>query len=1196
MDPLSITVEKNNNGTNSKKITSKNSSIVTINNNRIININNSIQEYKYISNFIKTSKYEIYNFLPIFLTEEFNPKTKFANCYFLLIAGLQCIPQISNTNGLPTVLIPLLFVVFINAILAIIEDYSRHKADKLANSSWSRKFDSKTKQFVDILWSNINVGDIIMISNRQSIPADMIILGVDEKDPITARGTCYVETKSLDGETNLKMRHCIPYLIGKYNNYNTDELNKLHGKLIIENPNKIIDSFNGVIEYYFDEKDDNDNNYKETIIPFNVLLRGCVLRNTEWIIGLVINTGHDTKIMMSATKTKAKTSCLETSTSNKISIIILLLLVFCFIGSTGQAIWNDVNDIQYFWYLKWDYEPVSYWFIKFAYYLLLHAQFIPVSLYVSMSLIRVFQTFFMNNDLDMYYELSDSRSQVRTISLNEELGQISHIFSDKTGTLTCNVMEFRKASINGVSYGTGTTEIGKASYKLQGKTIPQDVLDNDNIARKNSVPHVAFYDPNFDKDIHNKGTEQHYSIKYFFKYISLCHDVIPETIPILENSNKYNTINSKNNSSNSDIGPTKLSASNPDDHALVCAADYFGYQFKTRIGKRNSIVNKSAGIEECIDVLETIGFTSKRKRMTVIINDINSDNGMIRLLTKGADIVMYDRLKDKKDKILTLTQSHIQQYAEEGLRCLVVCTKLITKEQFNDWNTKYVKACTDMEQLEKLKNGELNDIESLEDELEQNLELLGATAIEDRLQDGVSECIELIKSAGIKIWMLTGDKEETAINIAIACNLLLPEKYMEYVIVNSTKFSTAKNIEYYLSDKLIDMKQQEENWNKNGKDPTNKPKPIALILDGTSLLKISLDEDCKTVLTSFSMVCSALIANRVSPDQKRELVRLVKNNEVSIKLNVRTLAIGDGANDVAMIQEAHVGVGIKGEEGVQAVNSSDYAIAQFKFLAPLLLKHGRFNYIRMSNLVTFIFYKNILVSCGMFWFNFYSAFSGQKYYTEGAIQFYNLIFTSLPCVFYGIYDQDLNYDYVLKNLKLYTLTILGENFGYVKFSNWIIMAIYESVLISILPLFLMHNYNDKGSIDSFWEPGAVCYTIVIIVVNLKFFFLQSKWYWFNYVVIILSIFSWFAVAYAISLYTVADFNYYHLWEKLLASGTFYLTIILVITVIFIIDLVKLELVKTIHGDKVSIVREMEMCNKTKVVSNSHDQPMTSVNL
>lgn len=1183
MKPMFIEIDNNSSNSNKNTKLPNNN-----NNNRIIKIGNTtyLKEQNFISNYIKTSKYEIYNFIPKFLCEEFNPRTKFANCYFLLIAGLQCIPLISNTNGLPTVLIPLLFVVFINAILAIIEDYSRHKADKLANSSWSRKYDINTNKFIDVLWSNINVGDIIMISNRQSIPADIVVLGVDEKDPLNSRGTLYVETKSLDGETNLKMRHCMPHLIGRYNINNIDTLNELNNStLIIEKPNKIIDSFTGVIEY-------NDDNNKETIIYSNVLLRGCVLRNTEWIIGLVINTGHDTKVMMSATKTKPKKSYLEYSTSNKISIIILLLVLFCFIGSTGQAIWNSVHDISNIWYLKWDYEPVSYWFIKFAYYFLLHAQFIPVSLYVSMSLIRVFQTYFMNNDLDMYYEATDSKSQVRTISLNEELGQISHIFSDKTGTLTCNIMEFRKASINGISYGLGTTEIGKASYKLQGKIIPQEILDNDNIARRNSVPHVAFYDPSFDKEIHNKGSEQYYNIKRFFKYISLCHDVIPETIPIVESeSNKYN-----NHSSAIDtLAPTKLSASNPDDHALVCAADYFGYQFKTRIGKRNSIINKLTGVEECIDVLETIGFTSKRKRMTVIINDSNADNGMIRVLTKGADVVMYDRLRNKNDKLLNLTQSHVQQFSEEGLRCLVVCTKLITKEEFNDWNTKYVKACTDIEQLEKLKNGDLNDIEVLEDKLEQDLELLGATAIEDRLQDGVSDCIELLKNAGIKIWMLTGDKEETAINIAIACNLLLPEKYMEYVIINSTKFSTAKNIEYYLSDKIIDIKQQEDNWIKNGKISTDKPKPVALILDGASLLKISLDDDCKSVLTSFSMICSALIANRVSPDQKREIVRLVKTNEISIKLNIRTLSIGDGANDVAMIQEAHIGVGIKGEEGVQAVNSSDYAISQFKFLAPLLLKHGRYNYIRMSNLVTFIFYKNILVSCGMFWFNFYSAFSGQKYYTEGAIQFYNLIFTSLPCVFYGIYDQDISYESVLKNLKLYKLTILGENFGYKKFSNWILMAIYESALLSILPLFLMDNYDKKGVLNTFWEPGAVCYTMVIIVVNLKFFFIQSKWYWFNYLIILLSILSWFWVAYGISLYSVVDFNYYHLWERLLGSGTFYLTIILIVAIIFIIDLVKMEFVKTVHGDKVSIVREIELYDKSKsIISDNDNYPIATI--
>lgn len=196
-------------------------------------------------------------------------------------------------------------------------------------------------------------------------------------------------------------------------------------------------------------------------------------------------------------------------------------------------------------------------------------------------------------------------------------------------------------------------------------------------------------------------------------------------------------------------------------------------------------------------------------------------------------------------------------------------------------------------------------------------------------------------------------------------------------------------------------------------NPEGKLLPRALIIDGPSLIEVMKDNSkngLKQCLLEFSQHCQAVVGCRVSPDQKREMVRLVKNGVPG----VRTLSVGDGANDVAMIQEAHVGVGIKGEEGLQAVNSSDFAIGQFQFLSKLILKHGRYNYIRMSNLVCYIFYKNILFSFCHFWYNFLCAFSGQKYFTEGGIQMFNVLFTSIPIMMYAIYDKDMSEIYPTK--------------------------------------------------------------------------------------------------------------------------------------------------------------------------------------
>jgi hypothetical protein len=261
------------------------------------------------------------------------------------------------------------------------------------------------------------------------------------------------------------------------------------------------------------------------------------------------------------------------------------------------------------------------------------------------------------------------------------------------------------------------------------------------------------------------------------------------------------------------------------------------------------------------------------------------------------------------------------------------------------------------------------------------------------------------------------------------------------------------------------------------------------------------DMSTESLLLKLANQCKAVVACRVSPDQKRELVAMVKHGTPGI----RTLSIGDGANDVAMIQEAHIGVGIRGEEGLQAVNAADYGIAQFRYLSPLLLKHGRYNFINMSKLVCYMFYKNILMSLGQFWFNFNNGFSGQKYYTEGTIQLFNLVYSAFPILLLGIYDKDIEPEFLYRYPQLYK-SVSGERFFNVSatdtadlrvnltlrllqtklFWSWIVTAILESIVCSVLPLYLLTNSDPTfGDFSSFWQAGALCLTVVVIVVNIK---------------------------------------------------------------------------------------------------------------
>lgn len=589
---------------NSQNYSHINTSIPNHTSKRTIEINDK-QKIQYCNNYIKTTKYTILTFLPLFLIEEFNPKTKIANCYFLIIVILQCIPIISNTNGVPTVLLPLSVVVIIDAFFQIMDDYNRYQSDLKANSMQYKVYNPDLCKFINIQSNEIKVGDIIKLYSQDIIPADILILRVSNEGT-SSSNQCYVETKSLDGETNLKMKVTPNNRILQHFTY------EVKGYIEMENPNKSIDSFDGVLHLH---NHITQTIEKEPLQIANILLRGCVLRNTKRIIGIVINTGNDTKIMMATMNKKlvTKTSLLEIETSIEIRKIVILLVFFCILASSSQLIFISMNQIQEsesvsvsrYPYLIYQVNsnPFVSWIIAFFYYFLLHATFIPVSLLVSMNVVRSYQSYFMNRDNDMYDMDFGIHALVRTLSLNEELGQISHIFSDKTGTLTSNSMDFRKMSIRGVKYGLGMTEISKSIEKINHNLSSSKSLTSLNIKdipidipiERNITNHVSFYDPSYDQyrqENHN-----------FFRCLSICHDIVAEVNHLTKS--------------------TKLSPSNPDDEALYYAAKYFGFEFLGRFidsEERNMLVLKSSfhSKDVNIQILHTLAFTSKRKRMSVI--------------------------------------------------------------------------------------------------------------------------------------------------------------------------------------------------------------------------------------------------------------------------------------------------------------------------------------------------------------------------------------------------------------------------------------------------------------------------------------------------------------------------------------------------------------------------------------------------
>jgi phospholipid-transporting ATPase len=516
-------------------------------------------------------------------------------------------------------------------------------------------------------------------------------------------------------------------------------------------------------------------------------------------------------------------------------------------------------------------------------------------LFVTIELVKYAQGFLINVDLDMYHPETDTPAVCRTSSLVEELGQIEYIFSDKTGTLTCNQMQFRQTSIGGVQYGDEVPDDRKA------RTIDgvEDGIFDFNRLKEN------FQGPN--------GRV----IREFLTLLATCHTVIPER---------------------NDEKPTEIryQAASPDEGALVEGASQLGFKFTTRRPKSVSVNVEGEGEQE-FEVLNICEFNSTRKRMSTILR---CPDGKIRIYCKGADTVILERL-GKGNPFVEATTLHLEDYATDGLRTLCLAMREIPEDEYRQWSAIYDKAATTI-------NNRAVELDKAAELIERDFFLLGATAIEDRLQDGVPETIHTLQTAGIKVWVLTGDRQETAINIGLSCKLISED--MNLIIINEeTKTGTRDSI----TRKLTAIRGQ--------KDQNAEMDVLALVIDGKSLT-FALEKDLEKTFLDLAVICKAVICCRVSPLQKALVVKLVKRHLKSL-----LLAIGDGANDVSMIQAAHVGVGISGMEGLQAARSADVAIAQFRFLRKLLLVHGQWSYHRLSKLILYSYYKNLALFMTQFW-------------------------------------------------------------------------------------------------------------------------------------------------------------------------------------------------------------------------------------
>lgn len=955
---------------------------------------------EFASNRISTTKYNVLSFLPKFLFDQFR---RLANLFFLFIVLIEQIPGISPTGRYGTA-VPLSFVILVAAVKEIIEDLRRYKADKDVNKRVVEVL-RPDRNVDEIGWTEVKVGDIVRVTNNNFFPSDLILLC--SSDP---SGRCYIETAILDGETSLKTREAHPLT----SSYTENDLCDVQGEVECDAPNRRLYDFTGNLILRFGRD-------KEPITPDNILLRDSQLKNTDYVYGLVVYTGHDTKILQNTRSTvPLKRSNMDHVTNRQIILLMIVLFILAVLSSVGSFLWNEVNEDN--WYLQLNTskeEAVKHFFLSILTFVVLYNNLIPISLIVAIELAKFLQASFINKDIELYDEETNTPAQARNSNLNEELGQVQYIFSDKTGTLTQNIMTFKHCSINGELYK----------------------MDSDQSAHTEQLLSEAVHD---------------IKVINFMRVLSLCHSVVPEHI----------------------AGELHYLATSPDEEALVNAAKQLDIVFQS--ARNHTLKISVLGETEEYTLLNVLDFTSTRKRMSVIIR---TSNGDIKLLCKGADSVIYDRLVPN-DPLVSVTEQHLDYYATKGFRTLCIAEKDLSEEQYKEWNAKYYEASVATEDRE-------NELEEVAELIEKDLHLLGATTVEDKLQKQVPETIEKFRQAGIRVWVLTGDKMETAVNIGYSSKQL--SRDMKIFLFDER---SEESIRARISEELDGLQKEQKE--------TTCTRNSALVIDGKSLSYIFQSDSTAALFLDLAVLCESVICCRTTPSQKAEVVELVQRK---VKGTI-TLAIGDGANDVSMIRAAHIGVGISGREGLQATLASDYSIAQFRFLGKLLLVHGAWNYQRQAKLIFYSFYKNISLYITELWFAFCNGFSGQPIFQRWTIALYNIGFTALPIMVIALLDQDVSSETRLRKPNLYSK---GDRYSYKRFWGWILLSLAHSltffyVTYGAIPL---GTPLSNGQTTDLLYVGNIIYSVNIITVTLQAGLETDYWTIFNHFTYWGSIAGWF---------------------------------------------------------------------------------------
>ena len=1002
---------------------------------RIVGFRDKSYNETFWSNKVENHKYSVLLFLP---TVIFNQFKQFGNFFYLVLAISQFIPEL-KVGFLFAYVSPLCVVIVVSLLKELMDDINRRIQDLITNSTkicaiklYSKK-KSATKELKRFLKSssNLKIGDIIELKKDERVPADIIVLKTFNE---SEDNQCFIRTDQLDGETDWKLRKA-PGITQKLNEY---QILNLNGFIHYEPPSKLIYNFEGLLV----AKGNEGNVIKEALGLENTMWASTVVASQK-VIGIVIYTGKETRARMNSSIPKIKIGILDHEL-NMVTFYLLCIMLIAAMTLTS---------------LKGFYPKMFFSFFKF---IVLFCAIIPIALRVNLVISKSFYSFVINRDKSIPETIA------RNSTIPEELGRISYIFSDKTGTLTKNEMIFKKIAMETEQFGEESFNDLKGILEDECEKNDAPLLDlfnklkNENNEKsdeknsndKNLIDESNIINTNTKKESErNNKSERQLSnrkrtkrirrtrtkiIRDIITSMVLCNNVTPIISEIDENDINYQ-------------------ASSPDEVALVKFAERLNMRLIYRTDKEIKIKNTSNTIEE-YKILANFPFSSDTKRMGIILQ--NKKHNHIIFYLKGAENVM---MKFVKKEYIGYIKENAENLATKGLRTLVLTQKIISQKYFDEWFEEYNKALTSMDnRKEKISN--------VISKLENDMDFLCVTGVEDLLQDNVATTIDNLRNAGMKIWMLTGDKVETATCISISAGLKAKNHKIYTIIYDDIKDPEDKKNE------IKQFKQKLEEYNSKILSD-----PHLLIIDGDSL-DLGLKE-CPADFYNSAMKAPSVVCCRCSPTQKRIICKNIKKYT-----QCRTAAVGDGGNDVAMIQEADVGIGIVGKEGLQASLAADYSIKEFKSLSILLLWWGRIAYKNTSTMANFIVHRGLIIAFCQFFFSLMFYFNAVALYNGFLTLGFSTFFTCLPIISI-LLDRDVDKKNVLKFPNLYKILLKGREQNFKNFLWWLFKAISQA---SIIMLGSLISFKEK----LFLKIVTVSFTALVYLEILNVYLEINKLHWF----------------------------------------------------------------------------------------------------